>query len=1315
MRTLTEDVLRMLFVLIIIASECRGRLWSRVTDQDAISRIVQKTKALQLDPTERQNSVWDNYDHLSQKLPASTAPAPVLPNGDLLHDSLQEKAVTPYFGIFKAKENVPNLSTSPSPPVVVVKPNVPLELPTVQLMSDQPVFTNSALPPDSRAIQNVIRETVPKTQRNQNRWAFPMFSQSLDATMADTKPVNWRPLEPVVGGGNNQVQSPAEEPWQRVLAAPLTGKPPARRNSTSSPNKAGLELGKRQTVPSSFFGVTTARPSVGKRVLQSKPQHKETQTNERVFFPEQQAANAEAGGQSIILHANTANFFPTLRPKPSFILETDLISRDFIQPQMQAVLANPLVFASSPDQWSSQLQSVQPLLPTFQTQVGPVQPPANGQKQLTQSHFQIGNFAQSQAGQDVLINPLGFASTADQWGRESSSPFRPPTNGQKQLNLPPPLSTEGLNYPKNFQAVKSPIKTQNFPPPPDIVEQALNHLTYPQDSATQPTRVLINQNIIRHPLVPVAQLKKQSARYIGYQRRTPPPFYGHRRLHHRPVGFNRLENPVTFTPNPAHSSNIISEEELNSLITGLPSPSTTQQRPARENHVFPDDPRPTSSSSSFPNVLIDNPTSRQTTPFVCPCLTTVTGNDATPISVFNEQPMWKTQSAKRDLGEPGLINQFSSGGDVNALAALNTIDTIGTGHLSYPSPQQLNQQSNPSFSVNGQGQVPAWFNPPQTAGSTSTSMIGQFALGPSINSESGNQQLVMQVPLTDTLGQPLETTTPSQWQPFIPRWSTTELTDSGGQNKQLQLQDHGPGFNPQGIPYAVQGGGDYAGGQQQQQILLPDAPDPPSYTTDQQAFTTVPMDTINGGRLQYSRDTGSKNGRVTKVCPDAPVGTQPPITVDIIRTVKRITLSPVIPICKRAIINVKLDAATLPGTVIGTLLAEDPTNNTLLWSIERDMTGLFRVDKFTGDFALTGSLNDINNAEVVVRATNPAGQFCQTLIDVVVNRMDRRALGLGPQFANWFSQDVYNVTIPCSLPNGTLVMQATAKAPSGDVERYRLDGTTEFRVNNTGYISITGLNITQQAGSMRSFKLFALDNHGNQASSWINVFLDVSTCYGPQFDMAAYIYDVQTDCAGVRPTDQIAQIQALPPSPGSVLSYNLIGTSSFMVDSMSGIISSAGLLESSQRLPDFGIVVSDTFGRMDTATVRISITVNCTQQRKSILMSSDQGVQPAKQQLLEDHSQTKLGDFLLRVACNASKNTLIGTLNPTKLMSLEKAVPDLRLEQTTSFAILPNGEIRTLTVMPTANATAHFEVVGDGSSFGMGRIVGNVTVQVQCG
>ena len=36
--------------------------------------------------------------------------------------------------------------------------------------------------------------------------------------------------------------------------------------------------------------------------------------------------------------------------------------------------------------------------------------------------------------------------------------------------------------------------------------------------------------------------------------------------------------------------------------------------------------------------------------------------------------------------------------------------------------------------------------------------------------------------------------------------------------------------------------------------------------------------------------------------------------------------------------------------------------------------------------------------------------------------------------------------------------------------------------------------------------------------------LDLSTCYGPQFDVAAFIYDVHTDCSGIGPTDEIAQI-----------------------------------------------------------------------------------------------------------------------------------------------------------------------------------------------
>ena len=462
-------------------------------------------------------------------------------------------------------------------------------------------------------------------------------------------------------------------------------------------------------------------------------------------------------------------------------------------------------------------------------------------------------------------------------------------------------------------------------------------------------------------------------------------------------------------------------------------------------------------------------------------------------------------------------------------------------------------------------------------------VIAQYGVG--LNQNNGNNKdFVMHIPLTDQFGNPLETTTPSQWMPFTPRWSTTtELVDVGPPilNGGIKKQFSNGGVSQNGLPYAVIGG--IYGAGSAAQVVPPQPPSPPiqplvqnpysggvamatqfpsvtpaytyppqgpsptngAYTGGQPliaptynnsplnvggnngpqqlfaqsnvptSYTYAPPVTPNsngytGGQplpppvgnpgYQTSPTNGNPSGsalvssnrefnqplRITTSpdCSTATVpspGPQPPITVDIIRPVRRfVAAAPQItPICARAIINAKLDGSTPPGSLIGTVTAEDPANNTLLWSVERDGTGVFSVNKFTGDFTLTGSLNDINSATVILRATNPAGLFCQTLIDVTVSRMDRRSLANGGA-QSWFSQDVYNVTIMCSLPKGTLIMQAVARPPGGGevLLGYRLEGTTEFAVNGSGFIAIDGLNFGKGTGSVRTFRIFAADHQG---------------------------------------------------------------------------------------------------------------------------------------------------------------------------------------------------------------------------------------------
>ena len=83
--------------------------------------------------------------------------------------------------------------------------------------------------------------------------------------------------------------------------------------------------------------------------------------------------------------------------------------------------------------------------------------------------------------------------------------------------------------------------------------------------------------------------------------------------------------------------------------------------------------------------------------------------------------------------------------------------------------------------------------------------------------------------------------------------------------------------------------------------------------------------------------------------------------------------------------------------------------------------------------------------------------------------------------------------------------------------------------------------------------------------------------------------------------------------------------------------------------------MTDMYGRTDTATVRISVIVNCSRSTRSNEMISTATVTPiitqnTRRSLPLERQKSLLGDFILRVACGTPPDTVIGTLNPTALV-----------------------------------------------------------------
>ena len=68
-----------------------------------------------------------------------------------------------------------------------------------------------------------------------------------------------------------------------------------------------------------------------------------------------------------------------------------------------------------------------------------------------------------------------------------------------------------------------------------------------------------------------------------------------------------------------------------------------------------------------------------------------------------------------------------------------------------------------------------------------------------------------------------------------------------------------------------------------------------------------------------------------------------------------------------------------------------------------------------------------------------------------------------------------------------------------------------------------------------------------------------------------------------------------------------------------------------------------------------------------------------------------------------------------KQLGLNADVPNVRLENTAEFVVsLPNGTITAQVDLPEVDTLFNFPLIADGSPFGLGRIVGNITVQIVC-
>lgn len=85
-----------------------------------------------------------------------------------------------------------------------------------------------------------------------------------------------------------------------------------------------------------------------------------------------------------------------------------------------------------------------------------------------------------------------------------------------------------------------------------------------------------------------------------------------------------------------------------------------------------------------------------------------------------------------------------------------------------------------------------------------------------------------------------------------------------------------------------------------------------------------------------------------------------------------------------------IDENAPAGTLIGTVSADDPDNDVLVYTLVDDAGGLFDLDASTGALTSTAPLNHEadDSYTIVVRATDPDGLFVERTIDIAVNDLN---------------------------------------------------------------------------------------------------------------------------------------------------------------------------------------------------------------------------------------------------------------------------------------------------------------------------------------
>lgn len=214
----------------------------------SVSGLLHHTKTSQLVKPASASSVWDNYNQVNSR----GNPVESTSNRLLETTTAQKHQAYPVIKQSRQESQIP-----PFLPLESIGGLNANEAGAYEQLNDQAgPMSNAKTAPDERTIQSVIRETIPKPAKDQNRWAVPMFAQSADFTaFAATKGIDQ------FNNGNQrdsasqfqqQLSSTSHQrqdiPWRRVLAAPLAATATVSsypRPATVMPLRAGVRVDRK--------------------------------------------------------------------------------------------------------------------------------------------------------------------------------------------------------------------------------------------------------------------------------------------------------------------------------------------------------------------------------------------------------------------------------------------------------------------------------------------------------------------------------------------------------------------------------------------------------------------------------------------------------------------------------------------------------------------------------------------------------------------------------------------------------------------------------------------------------------------------------------------------------------------------------------------------------------------------------------------------------------------------------------------------------------------------------------------------------------